>query len=217
MQVEGNYAEDGYALVRGLLPSEICTAFLNRMKEDLDAAGTPIESMKRTGPLLLNENVELYGFHYSPMLALLWGLTPTMSGLAGRTLLPTYDYFRIYREGDICRVHSDRPSCEYSLSLTLDYSDGVPWDLEISSERIAEPNSHVAPDFEGSPFAALQMEPGDAVLYEGVYHRHGRVTPNPNQWSAHLFMHWVDSAGPYADRAFDGNAALTQPANFTLR
>jgi hypothetical protein len=217
MQVEGNYAENGYALVRGLLAPEICTAFLNQMKADIASTGAAIESIKRTGPLLRAENVEIYGFHYPPMLALLWGLTPAMSQLTGRTLLPTYDYFRMYREGDVCRVHNDRLSCEYSMSLTLDYSDGVPWDLEIGSKRIAEPNSHVAEDFEGAPFVALSMEPGDAVLYEGVYHRHGRTTPNPNQWSAHLFMHWVDSAGPLAGHAFDGNAALTQPANFAFR
>ena len=35
-------------------------------------------------------------------------------------------------------------------------------------------------------------------------HRHGRTAPNPNAWSAHLFLHWVDRDGPYRDHAFDG-------------
>jgi hypothetical protein len=48
------------------------------------------------------------------------------------------------------------------------------------------------------------MKVGDAVLYQGVHHRHGRTTPNPNTWSAHLFLHWVDREGPYRDHAFDG-------------
>ena len=37
----------------------------------------------------------------------------------------------------------------------------------------------------------------------GVNHRHGRLDPNPNSYSAHMFLHWVDSSGPYADHAFD--------------
>jgi hypothetical protein len=48
------------------------------------------------------------------------------------------------------------------------------------------------------------MQVGDAVLYRGVQHRHGRITPNPNGWSAHLFLHWVERDGRYRDNAFDG-------------
>jgi hypothetical protein len=59
------------------------------------------------------------------------------------------------------------------------------------------------------------MEVGDAVLYQGVHHRHGRMTPNPNGWSAHLFMHWVDQDGPYRDQAFDG-LIDDVPAQFTF-
>jgi hypothetical protein len=48
------------------------------------------------------------------------------------------------------------------------------------------------------------MEVGDAVIYRGVHRAHGRTTPNPNRWSAHLFLHWVARDGPYSDQAFDG-------------
>jgi hypothetical protein len=54
------------------------------------------------------------------------------------------------------------------------------------------------------------MEIGDAVAYRGVEHRHGRTTPNPNAWSAHLFLHWVVPDGPHADRVFDGKG-VPQP------
>ena len=49
----------------------------------------------------------------------------------------------------------------------------------------------------------LPMGSGDAVMYQGVNHRHGRLQPNPNSWSAHLFLHWVDADGPHSDQAFD--------------
>ena len=69
-------------------------------------------------------------------LSLVRELGPVVAGLLGKDLLPSYCYFRIYRQGDICKVHGDRPACEHSLSLTLDYSDGAPWALDVSPEPV---------------------------------------------------------------------------------
>ena len=121
---------------------------------------------------------------------------------------------RIYREGDICRVHLDRPSCEHSLSLTLDYSDGVAWPLELGERHFPQPKASVSDDFGDEPYASILMNVGDAVLYRGTNHRHGRMTPNPNGWSAHLFLHWVERSGPYSDHAFDQR--LPETVNFTF-
>ncbi|WP_404339709.1 hypothetical protein AB2M62_09425 [Sphingomonas sp. MMS12-HWE2-04] len=216
MQRSSDYEENGYAVVRGLLAPEVCNAFLNQFHAFVQQNGAQLSQLTRTNSLLRREAVEMYGYHYPPMLTLLWGLTPVVARLAGRELLPSYSYFRIYREGDICRVHSDRPSCEHSMSLTLDYSDGVPWPLEVE-QQASEPSATVHEDFAGARFAAIETQPGDAVLYRGVHRRHGRTTPNPNAWSAHLFLHWVERGGPFADKAFDGNLATTRPANFPLR
>lgn len=214
MIVQGDYDRDGYALVEGLLPVEICNAFLSQLKRDMEGRG-PLSGMMRQSNLLKREAAELYGYHYPPMLGLLWGLTPVVSRILGRDLLPTYNYFRIYREGDICRVHSDRYSCQVSLSLTLDYSDGVVWPLEMGGDPV-EPSALVEENFGGATFSAASMQPGDGVLYQGVNRRHGRVTPNPNLWSAHLFCHWVERDGPYAASAFDGNSATIKPVNFSF-
>ncbi|WP_413060318.1 hypothetical protein ACLN6N_08335 [Sphingomonas carotinifaciens] len=214
MEIVGDYQRDGYALVRGLIPRTVCNALLNQMKGEIEGAGGRLESIARESPLLARAAVELYGYHYPPLLGFLWALTPTIETLVGAALLPTYDYFRIYRDGDVCRVHSDRPSCEHSLSLTLDYSDGEAWPLEVGTEALVDPRPEVTADFAGQPFASLAMEPGDAVLYRGVHRRHGRITPNPNAWSAHLFCHWVGRDGPFKAHAFDGNAALARPVNF---
>ena len=214
MKVIGNYHEQGYAHLQGLIDAEVAAAFLAGLKEDIGPGAIPLSRVQEHPNLLSRPAFEVYGHHYKPMLYFLWGLTPIMSELVGRPLLPTYNYFRVYREGDICRVHSDRYSCEHSLSLTLDYSDGTPWDLEIGTSRV-EPSARVEGDFGGDPYSAVTMQVGDAVLYQGVHHRHGRMTPNPNGWSAHLFLHWVDRDGPYRDQAFDGRGTPA-PVNFSF-
>lgn len=205
MKLVGDYHRDGYALAEGLVPAEVAQAFLHAIKTDIGPAAIPLSQVRQHPNLLRRAAFEAYSHLYKPLNFFLWGLTPLMSDLVGRRLLPTYDYFRIYREGDICRVHSDRYACEHSLSLTLDYSDGAVWPLEVEKAE-TDPSSKVEEDFGPEAFASLPMAVGDAVLYQGVRHRHGRTSPNPNGWSAHLFLHWVDRDGPYREHAFDGQA-----------
>ena len=113
------YRKLGYSHLCGFLPREVCNAILARIKVDLSRQGISLESIEREGPLLRQKAPELYGHHYPMFTSFLWGMTPAVEELTGEALLPTYCYFRLYRKDDICRVHSDRPSCEHSLSLTL--------------------------------------------------------------------------------------------------
>jgi len=204
MEVVGSYADDGYAHLKGLVDPLVARALLQRVAKDLGRTALPFPGKASRPDILKRPALQVYGGDYAPMQFFLLGLTPLVSGLVGRDLLPTYDYFRVYRVGDICRVHSDRSSCEHSLSLALGYSDGKVWDLEIGRRNLAGRAEAVDDDFGGEAHAAIGLEPGDALLYRGVDRRHGRTSPNPNRWSAHLFMHWVDRDGPYRDQAFDG-------------
>ena len=202
MQITGDYQADGYAFVEEFIPREVANALVQQLELDLKAAGQSFDKFAQKLDLMNKPTVEISGHHYRPLLTFLWGLTPIVSKLTGRDLLPSYDYFRIYSAGDILRVHSDRPSCEHSASLTLFYSDGKPWPLDMGTERIEGPD-YLKDAFGDEPHTSLSMMPGDAVIYQGVNHRHGRGTPNPNKWSAHLFLHWVDRDGPHAEHAFD--------------
>lgn len=210
MKVQGDYYRDGYAHLQGFLQPRIAAELLSMTRKDLDHAGAP-KDLFRSFPTLARPALEIYGPQYKPMLSFLWGMTPMMSALTQRELLPTFCYFRIYRQGDVCRVHSDRPACEHSLSMTLAYSDGIPWALEFAAERTYAQGPIESSFANGGPDGAVEMQPGDAVLYQGVNYRHGRTTPNPNRWSAHIFMHWVDGEGQYKHQGFDSEPASPMP------
>ena len=199
------YREQGYVALDALFAPAELDAFYVRMRDDLrlgegEGEGSPFTSHS---PLLNQASTGVYSGQYAPLLAFLWRLTPRIEQATGCKLLPTYSYFRLYRQGDICRVHNDRPACEHSLSLTLAYADDVPWPLSVATRPDPELRSEMHDDFDGVPFGSVAMRPGDGVLYQGIHHRHGRIEPNPNRWSAHLFLHWVDAAGRYRDQAFD--------------
>jgi len=196
------YRRDGYVSLPGLFPIEVMDAFYVRLAADLNLSSQGGQFLVKN-PLLLKQAIEVYGHSYPPILNFLYGMTPRVAQVAGCALLPTYCYLRVYQKGDICRVHSDRPACEHSLSLTIALSDRRPWALSVEAARLEAQADTIEGDFGAAKFGSVTMNEGDAVMYQGVHHRHGRLEPNPNEWSAHLFLHWVDSAGPYKAQAFD--------------
>jgi hypothetical protein len=204
MRIEGDYKKDGYAAIRGLIPPEVASNLLNLLRTDLAGAGKSFETFAQPQPLSRHRTVDISGHYYRPLTTFLWGLTPIIAELTGADVLPSYDYFRLYQKDDICRVHSDRPSGEHSMSLTLAYSDNLPWPLQVGSTRVDREEECVE-DFGNEPFSAIEMQPGDAVLYRGADLRHGRTEPNPNRWSAHLFLFWVERGGQFERHAFDAH------------
>ncbi|GAA0334109.1 hypothetical protein GCM10009087_50470 [Sphingomonas oligophenolica] len=197
------YRAQGHVALSGLFPPQILNGLYEAMRNDLGLSQAGARKFVARGPLLTKDAIEVYAMQYPPMLTFLWGLTPRIALATGCELLPTYAYFRLYQQGDVCRVHTDRPACEHSLSLTIAYGDDKPWALSVATVSDPEPQPVVRDDFGDTPFGSVAMLPGDGVLYQGIHHRHGRLNPNPNQWSAHLFLHWVDRNGRYRDQAFD--------------
>jgi hypothetical protein len=199
MRVSGDYAANGYAHIEGLVPPEVAAAFLRQVRADMPDL---TRQFITHAPIIKRTSIDLYASDYPPMLQMLWGLTPAMQALTGRDVLPTYNYFRLYRKNDVCRTHTDREACEHSLSLTLGYSDDLVWPFDVGRDH-TEVSGVIEDGFGEAPYATISMQPGDAVIYRGVNRRHGRVTPNPNRWSAHMFLHYVDRDGPFASHAFD--------------
>ena len=170
----------------GLLPPEVGEAFVGALWKDLAAGRVSFEPHSEK-PLRKNA-IETSGQRYPPLQALHWGLTPTVATLLDIEILPSFAYFRIYFGGDICRIHSDRADCQFSLSVVLSLSDAVPWELNVGT-RPAIPLSEAAEDFGDEPFISFPMSAGDAILYRGAMRRHGRLSPNPNRWSAQPATH----------------------------
>jgi hypothetical protein len=198
--VEGDFEANGYAVLRALVPPEIGQALLKQLWVDLREQRIP--TIGCDPRMATKRSIEVRGHDYLPLSHFHWGMTPAMELASGAGLLPSYCHFRLYWGDDICRVHSDRPASQIACSLTLAYSDELPWALSIGTRRIlaAVP---IADDFGDEPTADVMLQPGDALLYRGVDYRHGRTTPNPNRWSAHLFMMWVERGSEHEGLAFE--------------
>jgi hypothetical protein len=129
--------------------------------------------------------------------ALLAKLLPTVERLTGLNLFPTYSYFRIYKRGDVLKCHRDRPACEVSVTLNLGCSSDTPWPIWI-----------VGPLGK----ACVSLRPGDALIYRGCDCDHWREAFE-EEYSAQVFLHYVNRDGPSAEWKFDKRSSLSSLPN----
>lgn len=202
--IRSTYQSQGCAPIYGLMSPEVAGNMTFEIQKIVSQLGARLLAAPRVGE---KPAYELYSYKWWPMATYHFALTPLMESITGEPLLPTYAFFRSYQANDVCRIHADRAACEHSLSLTLAYADGDPWALSVEEDSL-DPSEYFKSgqkaDYGGNAFVDFPMRPGDAVLYKGIQHRHGRLDPNPNRWSAHMFLHWVAKDGPYAGEAYDG-------------
>lgn len=138
--------------------------------------------------------------HGAPVFdSLLEQLTPSFEQASGKRLHPTYAYARLYAPGDELKVHTDRPACEISATVTLGF-EGKPWPIYMGDN----------PDKIGG--SEIIMDVGDAVLYRGMEKHHWREKFE-GKWQAQVFLHYVDADGPHADQKYDGREALAHQTN----
>ncbi len=107
-------------------------------------------------------------------------LHPVMEKETGLTLLPTYTYFRVYRNGAILDKHKDRPACEVSATMLLGANYSPTWPVITEGESVVQ-------------------EAGDVLIYRGCDVEHWRepfVTEEGN-YHVQIFAHYVDANGPY--------------------
>jgi predicted 2-oxoglutarate/Fe(II)-dependent dioxygenase YbiX len=134
--------------------------------------------------------------HGAPVFdSLLEQLTPHFEKACGKRLHPTYAYARLYAPGDELKIHTDRPACEISATLTLGFEGDV-WPIYMGDENKTN-------------VSKIEMDVGDAVLYRGMDKHHWREPYKEGKWQAQVFLHYVDADGPHAEWKYDKRPKLS--------
>ena len=97
-------------------------------------------------------------------------------------LYPTYAYWRYYVFGAMLKKHTDRPSCEISITACIKKYDN--WPLIIEGDTI-------------------ELKEGEALMYSGCDQSHGRPGIYKGKGMAQVFFHYVNQNGPNKDHAYD--------------
>lgn len=125
-------------------------------------------------------------YNYISFLELLCEKTPEVSEILEETVLPTYVYSRVYKNGSILEKHKDRDACE--ISLTLHLGGDIPWPICIKTPE-GEDNRVV-------------IAPGDAIMYRGTIAEHWRDAYVGEEY-VQVFLHYVRSRGECSYTYFD--------------
>lgn len=133
-------------------------------------------------------------YNYIPFLELLCEKTPEISSAVGETVLPTYSYARIYKNGSELLRHTDRDACEISLTLHLHGDSKWPIWIETPSGQQR----------------SVDLNPGDAMLYLGKTAPHWRDSYN-GEYYTQVFLHYVRSRGDCSYAYFDKVNEVTKP------
>jgi hypothetical protein len=131
---------------------------------------------------------------YSPYCfeSLLVMLQNKIENVTGVKLYPCYSMGRIYYKGAVLPKHVDRPSCEYSTSITIS-TDGTPWDIWIED---ANGMQH-----------AVTLDVGDMIVYRGDLLTHWREEYTGNKHTQ-AFLHYVDTTGMFSSFKYDRRKML---------
>ena len=137
------FSKNKYIKVESLIPIELaktCTLYAKAMEEhkfkDGDFLAPKSHSVK--DDFLMESLLEM--------------LRPKIEEVTGLSLSPTYSYYRVYKAGEKLIEHTDRNSCEISVTLCLGYDykgKNFKWRISMRDTKVA-------------------LEPGDGVIYRGI-------------------------------------------------
>ena len=135
-----------------------------------------------------------FGYYADPLIeVLLKQCLPAVEEQTGLELEPTYSFSRVYQEDEELLPHTDRPSCEVSVTVNVACT-GETWPIWMQYES-------------KDPVKCL-LSPGDAVIYKGCEVTHWRRKLPKSQINVQFMLHYVDKNGPYAEYKFDKREAI---------
>ena len=177
---------DSYKIIRGFISQEEAA----RQSQILEKNTAHIEFCGRM------EYIDVCkGVHQDPpALAILCEKVAELNELLGVKVIPTYSYSRIYGNGGALLKHTDRKSCEITLTVHLDGDKS--WDLAIQDVNGEE--------------VTVTLNPGDAILFDGHNFPHYRVGTYDGNHYNQLFLHYIFSDGDNLDHAFDRKIVALQ-------
>jgi hypothetical protein len=146
-------------------------------------------------------NGSLSRYNFPPYKEVYYMVKKEVERILDIDLHPTYYFDRFYFVGQELKRHSDRPSCEVSVSLQISTNRKDPWEIWFEKPNGTE--------------SFVNMENGDAVIYKGCerehwrkplksrYNKLQRFFKKDDTYHHQIFFHYVNANGPYVNFAFD--------------
>jgi hypothetical protein len=170
-----HFEREGFAILENLLPTD-----------HVEELGRYFKALAAQGFLpLSDEHGSRRHYAHNHPVANFWHdqLNERVSQLAGRRTKPSYSFASLYVAGGDLFWHTDRPPCEYTVTLLLDYTplnaDGrSPWALKLTGRD--------------GTIRSVHQRIGEALILKGRELKHGRDALADGHSSASLLFHFVN-------------------------
>jgi hypothetical protein len=172
-----DFVKNNYLLVRNFIPSE-------RAKNLEEKFKTFCKEKELPGDIQVSNSQSKR--NYLPFLELLYEKTHEVSEIIGESVLPTYCYSRVYKKGSDLKKHTDRDSCE--ISLTVNLGGDKEWLFFVETP--------------GGDKKSISLNPGDAIVYFGCIAPHWRDEYSGEEYTQ-VFLHYVLSRGNKVDAFYN--------------
>lgn len=146
------------------------------------------------------------------METVLTAVTANISSYTGLEVVPNYSYWRMYQKGNVLEKHKDRYSCEISTTVCLGYDTSnldqnkyqdYTWPIWVEDVTGENPDG-----------IAVELKPGDMILYRGCEIQHWR-DEYLGLAHAQLFMHY-NEVKEENKNIFDGRPQIGIPKKFQV-
>ncbi len=174
--------KENYKILQNFFEKEKCLEMTNKLDELLQ------RGIYRKPDPLCTLSPAFYGIFNDELVEIQKNIETAM----GEELYPCYSYARIYQEGDSLPPHTDRPSCEISLTLTLNYQKNI-WPFWIVDQ---------------GQVLKIELDVGDVLLYRGTEVMHFRHPMQGQDFQYQAFFHYVKKHGNYANYKYDSDTSL---------
>ncbi len=185
------FNKNGYVIVKSAISQELRDFVTQYALFDEMQDFTPEKKLRGKEYSQVAEAHSKYGD--PAMESLLLHMHPLMEANTGLRLYPTYSYYRVYRDGDDLQPHVDRPSCEISATICLNYNydNKDCWPIYMDGSEV-------------------KLYPGDMVIYRGCDLKHWRNSfeVGTDVWQVQAFLHFVNADGPYSEFKFDRRESI---------
>lgn len=183
MSLKSDFQKDRYVIIRNAISDETLSLINNYVK--LQQANNYFSPDKYFAVTKYMDPV---------MQSLLMLIQKKVEVVVEKDLFPTYSHVRIYNNGDYLPAHTDRESCEYSVTMALDYNCDFVWPIFVMN---------------GDQKVNAFLDRGDMLIYKGIEVIHGRDMFMGDSWTQ-VFLHYVDQAGEFKEWKYDKNPSLSR-------
>lgn len=160
--------------------------------------GLESEDPRAVTNISFKDSSHTYGKGSDPFgLSLLESISPIVSDILEKEVLPSYSYTRVYEKGTRLIPHRDRKACEISMSITL----------ANFPNNTKEENFYISENNDESDALKMTINTGDALMFFGSTHtNNGFYHWRDETDSDHImqiFLHWVYKDGEFQDYAYE--------------